>query len=284
MMEGRVTQVRLESRRLGQYLRGLPEGAWEQPSACQRWAIGDVVAHLVGGAQMYSEHIFRGLQGDAAAPEGFPPPGASDPEVLGSLNAHRAIFRRTGLGDQLLTAFQTSDDQLNQLMAGLSLPDWGKPCYHPIGILPVRTFVSLRMFELALHGWDVASRLEPDAGLSADCCPMLLELVSSAGRGMVVQIAVGNASDARYRFKLGDIALGDYDLVVGEGGARIEAAGEEPADGVVRCSAADFLLLVTGRIQPGSALGAGRLAAEEGNVLPLVFGDWFKGVWRPKNG
>ena len=95
---------------------------------------------------------------------------------------------------------------------------------------------------------------------------------------------VVNTSDARYRFKLGDIALGDYDLVVGEGGARIEAAREEPADGVVRCNTADFLLLVTGRLQPGSALGAGRLAAEEGNVLPLVFGDWFKGVWRPKNG
>lgn len=282
-IEERVQQVRLESERLTAYLQNLPKEAWQQQSACERWTVADVVAHLIGGAQMYREHVSRGLQDDIIPPEGFPPAGDTDPEVLGNLNAHRAIFRRAGFGDRLLSTFQSSNEQLNELLARLGTRDWDKPCYHPAGVIPVRTFVSLRMFELALHGWDMVSRLEREATLSAECRPMLLNLVASSGLN-VVQLAVGNASPSRYRFRLSGDTSGDYDIVVAGGGASLEPAGSEPPDGVLRCDTADFLLLVTGRLELASAISAERLVIEQGNALPLIFGDWFKGVWRPREG
>ena len=282
-IEERVGQVRLESDRLGQYLRNLPNSAWQQQSACEQWTVADVVAHLIGGAQMYTAHISRGLKGDTIPPEGFPPPGESDPEVMGNLNAQRAVFRRAGLGDQLLSVFQSTNGQLNQLLARLSPVDWDKPCYHPIGVIPVQTFVSLRMFELALHGWDIVSRLEPEVSLSEECHPMLLDLVSSPGLS-VIQLTPGVSPAGRYRFSLSGVAPGDYDIVVADDGALLAAAGDEPASGVLRCNTADFLLLVTGRLTVASAIGAERLLVEQGNALPLIFGDWFKGVWRPKDG
>ena len=279
----RVRLVQLESERLVRYLENIPNQAWQQQSACERWTVADVVAHLIGGAQIYSDHISRGLKGDTVPPEGFPPPGESDPEVMGNLNAHRTIFRRVGLGDRLLSTFQSTNDQLNQLLASLSATDWEKSCYHPIGVIPVQTFVSLRMFELALHGWDMVSRLEPEAALSAECQPMLLHLVSSPCL-RVIQLTPGDSPAGRYRFSLGGLPPSNYDIVVAGDGVVLEAAGEHPASGVLRCDTADFLLLVTGRLKVASAIRTGRLDVEQGNMLPLIFGDWFKGVWRPKDG
>ena len=230
---------------------------------------------------MYQEHISRALHDDIVPPEGFPPAGEADPEVLGNLNAHRAVFRRLGFGDQLLSTFHSTNEQLNQLLARLGNRDWDKPCYHPAGVIPVQTFVSLRMFEPALHGWDMLSRLERNATLSAECRPMLLNLVAASGL-KVVQLAVGDASASRYRFRLNESNSGDYGIVVVGGGAQLEAAGGETPDAVLRCDTTDFLLLVTGRLTLASAIGTERLVVEHGNALPLIFGDWFKGVWRPR--
>ena len=136
-IEEQVKLVRLESERLSGYLQNLPKESWQQQSACERWTVADVVAHLIGGSQMYREHISRGLQDDIIPPEGFPAAGEADPEVLGNLNAHKAVFRRVGFGDRLLSTFQSTNEDLNQLLARLGSGDWDKPCYHPAGVIPV---------------------------------------------------------------------------------------------------------------------------------------------------
>ena len=73
--EKQIPLVQAESERLKQYLTTLPPAAWTQPSACDRWQVRDVVAHLVGGAENYVSYISRGLQGDALPPEGAPAAG-----------------------------------------------------------------------------------------------------------------------------------------------------------------------------------------------------------------
>ena len=47
--------------------------AWSRPSACAQWQVQDVVAHLVGGAELYAGSIARGLRGDTSPPRGAPP-------------------------------------------------------------------------------------------------------------------------------------------------------------------------------------------------------------------
>lgn len=99
--ENQVKLVQRESERLGAYLSDLNQSGLEQQSACEQWTVADVVAHLIGGAQVFKEQTQRGLGGDAAPPDGYPAAGEADPSVMGSLNAHRTIFRRVGLGDNL---------------------------------------------------------------------------------------------------------------------------------------------------------------------------------------
>jgi uncharacterized protein (TIGR03083 family) len=59
--EETVQLVIAESERLIQYLTTLPPEAWSKPSACDRWEVRDVAAHLAGQGEFYAEAIVRSL-------------------------------------------------------------------------------------------------------------------------------------------------------------------------------------------------------------------------------
>ncbi len=64
-----------ESDRLKAYLGSLSPEDWNKPSACDRWEVRDVVAHLASVAEAYTERIHESLQRDSSIPEGQPAPG-----------------------------------------------------------------------------------------------------------------------------------------------------------------------------------------------------------------
>ena len=55
----RVQLVQSASEQLLQSLTALPLKAWRQPSACHRWEVRDVVAHLIAGAEFYAGTVSR---------------------------------------------------------------------------------------------------------------------------------------------------------------------------------------------------------------------------------
>ena len=282
-IQDRVSDVRIETDRLNRYLQALTKDAWEQQSACESWTVAEVVAHLLAGTKFYMSCISRGLDGDTTPPSGFLPAGAGDPSVLGSMIAWYSVSLRKELGEGLLAAFRSANDELNRLLAGLSTNEWDKPCYHPIGDIPARTFVSLRMFELALHGWDIASRFQPDVGMPPEGLDMIMDIVTRACPGLVVP-ADRQATWARYRFDLSGPRPDVYDLVVECGTSGLEHAASGPADVTLQGSMDDFILLMTGRLPLESANKERRLIVKEGSKLPPNFGGWFKGAWRPGSG
>ena len=110
--EETVKLIMAESERLTQYLTTLPPEAWSTPSACARWEVRDVVAHLAVSAEVYTDVIARSVQGDASPPAGRPWSGpttraafAEDtaqrggPVAYGQKTALRplAVYRRQGL-------------------------------------------------------------------------------------------------------------------------------------------------------------------------------------------
>ena len=65
-----IQTVNNEANRLGGFLTGLDEQMWSRDSACEGWVIGDVVAHLAGGAATWANAITRAVSGDSGPPEG----------------------------------------------------------------------------------------------------------------------------------------------------------------------------------------------------------------------
>ena len=174
--EDTVKLIIAESERLTQYLTTLPPAAWRTPSACERWEVRDVIAHLALQTEGYTDVIARSVQGDASPPAGRPWSGPTTMAAFAADTAQRARARRETLGDHVLAHFLTTNAQLNHLLARLGPADWDQPHYTPLGSAPLRHIPADWLVELVVHGWDIRSRVEADAHLSAASLPVVVEV------------------------------------------------------------------------------------------------------------
>ena len=185
-----VTVLQTEFERLKQYLAALPVDAWTKPSACALWEVRDVVAHLTTGIEGFTLRITRGLQGETSPPEGLPSPHlwktlAQEERRQRALRlAQGPITLRERLGNDLLSGFSHAWEQFHHLLATLTAHDWHQPCYQGRGIIPVHALAHAGIFELAIHGWDIRSALEPSAHLSPDALDRKSTRLNSSHRSL----------------------------------------------------------------------------------------------------
>ena len=269
-----VQLLRSETRRFQEYLGTLAATDWQRQSACERWQVGDVVAHLAGGADNYLANISRGAQGDFSAPAATQPPAPGGSAARLEANAQRAIGLKERLGDQLLSTFGASCDALNTLLAGLGPQDWDKWYFHPAAVLSLRTYLNLRITEVVIHEWDIRSALEPAAQVSAQGLPAVIDLIPEfvierlfrPGSG-----TSGNTAAVRYRWELTGAAPGSHDIVVKGGQARMEPVGTTATDAVFTCGASTSALLAYGRIDYRRAVSAGQISIQGDQGLAAGF-------------
>ena len=274
LAEQRVHLLKSESQRFVDYLSALPEESWGQQSACDRWLVGDVVAHLTGGVDNYFSNIVRGVAGNSSPPEGGAPSRPADPAARLEANAQRAIALREQLDKELLTTFASRCRDLDQLLAGLGHQDWEKPCFHTAAVISVATYVDLRITEVIVHEWDIKSRLQAAASISPAGLPAVLDLLPVFVVGRLFRPGSTLSGPARYRWDLTGAAPGAYDIVVEEGKARMEPAGSTGTtapDVNFTCDAGDFALLAYGRTDFETAVSGGQISAEGDSELAAAF-------------
>jgi uncharacterized protein (TIGR03083 family) len=278
--EDTVTMMIAESERLSQYLSTLSPEAWCLPSACARWEVRDVVAHLVNQGEFYAETITRSLQGDSSPPVGRPAPGSVNAASDAERAAQRTIARREQLGDQVLDAFRTTNERLNHLLASLSPEDWEKPLYYvSLGIAPLRYRPAIRLSELVIHGWDIRSRLATDAHLTAETLPLLVDLIFGPFLAPPSWLFVPGPKlpvPLRYRWVLTSVGAGAQDIVVDGERVLVEPAGTVTATVTFHGDTETFVLLMFGRLPLAEALAQGRLVAEGEAALVDAFARWFQ--------
>jgi SCP-2 sterol transfer family protein/mycothiol maleylpyruvate isomerase-like protein len=190
--------------------------------------------------------------------------------------AQSAIAARARLGDQLLAVFSASNDHLDQVLATLRPQDWETLCHHPMGPEPVRTFIDMRITELAMHGWDMRSRFDPQATLAPDSVPALLTTIPRAVR-RAFRPDASRTTPVRYRFALTGPDATVQDIVLSPEGGRCEPASAGQADVTFRCAAETYVLVLFGRLAVDTALRDGRLSYEGDPELVAAFGQAFVG-------
>ena len=256
-----VELIQSETERVKQYINALPPEALERPSPCDKWNVGEVIAHLEWFAEIYGGMMERGLRGDLSPTEGFPPvPGTMSGPALEELYAHGAIERRRRLGGNLFVAFNERFDWLNDMLKGIGPEDWDKPCYHTLRIRSVESFIPTIVTELAVHEWDIRSTLEDSPSISVSSIPILVDRIPVRTRPWAVAFPV--MSDAqgpiRYRFDLTGVGARALDLVVEDNKARLAHDGDAPASVSLSCDTGTFVLLMWGRLSLESAKASGR--------------------------
>jgi hypothetical protein len=216
------------------------------------------------------------VHGDVSPLEGFPPIGALEGASVAPFIAQSAIARRASLGEQLLPTFTARQEQLHHVLAGLTSQDWDTPCYHFVGPFPVRAFYTLRVTELALHGWDIRSALEPGASLFPKSLPVLMDLATLRVGGNF-RPGVRLAVPIRYRFVVTGVVPGTPDLVVEGDQAHWEPRGSAEAHVTYHCDTETFVLLMYSRLTQETATAKGRLVSEGDGQWAVAFDQWFKG-------
>jgi uncharacterized protein (TIGR03083 family) len=274
-METRAYRIELGQKaatRLTQFLHTLSPDAWRYPSACDAWEVGDVVAHLAWVAEVYIDMITQGRRGDLTPWENFPDPHTIDLAAYHQFVAQTALTYRQHHGDRLLATFTEGYDSLHHLLRSLGPEDWDKPCFHPFGFFPVHMFVNLRISELAMHEWDIRSRLDPTFHLWGESLPLFMERVPAL-RGFYPGAPL--STPIRYRFALTGPAASTQDILVEGEKARMEPAGHDQAAVTFHCDTEAFILLMYGRITQEATMASGRLRGEGDHQLIQTFGQYF---------
>jgi len=270
----RARIVHAEADRLEQFLSTLSPADWQRPSACDQWQVADVVAHLAGFG--LAERITHGLQGDLTPPQGQPPAGTLHEDAFREWIARGSIATRERLGDQLLSVFVATNAQLDQVVAALRPQDWETRCHHPMGPETVRTLIDVRLTELAMHGWDIRSRFDPQATLSTDSLPALCNTIPRAVR-RAFRPEASRRTTVCYRFVTTKPVSVRQDIVLSREGGRCEPASDSRADVTFQCTAETYVLVMFGRCTVEAALRDGRLSYEGDPELVAAFGQAFVG-------
>ena len=271
----RLEVLQTEGDRLTQYLAALPSDAWIRPSACDRWEVRDVVAHLAGGADFYHDSVTRGLAGDSSPSLGRPEPGKGDPVQSNDGIARGSIALRESLGDDVLPQFRQRNARLNQLFGQVSGDQWETACYHPASFFPVRRFIDLRISELAMHSHDIRSALEPEAHLSSDTLPTFLDLGPSVALKWGFTFGPKLERPLRFRFDVGSPDLEYTDIVVEGDDCHGELPGSNTPDVTFQCAPETLALVLYGRANTAAALADGALKYEGNADAARQFAQFF---------
>ena len=128
-----------------------------------------------------------------------------------------------------------------------------------------------------MHGWDIRSRLEPEAHLLPASLPAFLDVLAVAV-GWAFWPGARYATPARYRFEM----MGTFptwpDIVVEGNQARMEPVGAALANVTYRCAMETFVVLMYGLLTPQDAIADGRMTVDGEAEWVTAFAQWFRGV------
>ncbi len=263
----RIEIARASAERLEQRLRALSDEQFSQASACDRWTVADVTAHLAFVAQFQTRMIGRGLEGDDSAPEAVRQQGPDAPPAS-EMIAQGALSLRERLGDGLMDTFHERYQQLFELLDSMTPDDYAKPCWHPRGDTAVSDFVDLVVNELAIHGWDALSPLDADYHMAPDAVPAGLDLCSNV-LARVARAEPRMMGPIRFGFEL--TGAGSMpDLVIGGGRSGVNAT--------LHTDGETLILMVYGRVSMDNAISSGRLQVSGDEPLARDLGSRLTGV------
>ncbi len=249
-----VQLIAQEQVRLFSELKKLPETAWRQPSHCAGWSNARVVAHLTACAEFYHQSVSKALRGDALPPS-IPGGQRLTPESF----KERFLAKQEDLAEkprpELVGLFDKHGTALVDLFRRVAPHNMTRPAWHYVGNWTIATFVSIRVFELALHGWDIHVSLDPNAMIREQLRPFLVNLQLQFEKR---RFKGGAELDGVYRF---DVGIQAWTTRVYNG--KMDHGPLEPnPDATIKTDSTHFILLTTRRESIASLESRGILRIE----------------------
>jgi len=134
---------------------GLSDQEWGLATDCPGWRVKDLLSHLIG--------IERSLMGDAAPLLEGPVPGhVRNP--MGEMNEAWVASRRDVPGDEVLGEFVAVTRRRLDELGALGPEEWDRVGWSPVGNVPYRQFMVVRVFDSWAHEQDARRALGRPGG------------------------------------------------------------------------------------------------------------------------
>ena len=274
-VEKKIQIIRALSNDLASFLHTLPEDVWRDAdvygSACDKWNMADVVAHLIDVANTFTLSIERAVNGNVSPPMGRR-------QLTSEEWVQSVISLRDAYGEDLFPEFNTACLRLNRLIVELEPDQYELPAWHPFRVMTVDRLIELRAMELAIHGWDVRYGIDRSAAINPIAVPFLKGWVNRWLRAGF-RPRPKSGPNARLRFLLTDASDESYDLTVGSDDFSLDTSDQSvEVDATLELDSSSYILFLTGRLPLRRSVRRGGIALHGDQPLAEQFPEWFAGV------
>ena len=256
-----------ENARFIERLRALSDADWLRPTFCPEWNAAHLIGHMTGGAISYAERIRATRQGEvifslgAGTPEEFQAAREEITRKSVALSPPKRI-------DWIESSQKALQDEIELLEPG----DLDRKLWHRRGDTLVRTFPDQRLYEVALHGWDLAN--DPDAPLNTDSLGMLVEILKSR-LPLYFNRSGATGPSGMFRFETSKPEAA-WEMSTASGAASTPEGLSEAPDAVLSASGSDLVLLCAGRANRKQKIAEGSLriqgdAQRAGALMDILF-------------
>ena len=241
------------------------EADWQRDTFCAGWTAADAVAHLVTGADFYTQVIESGRTGKPGKPW-----GVTNVEEFRIARGDAGTKLTTAGPAVVLQAFSDSGAALQQVLESLQEEEFRELAWHPRGLVPIEGWIGMRLIELGIHDWDIRQPHELDAGLSPTVLPALLEALPDMQRQFLSQRA-GDDLVGTFGFQAGDASWG---IRLDGGAASYLPEAPSDCDACLHADAESMILLTMGRADLEAKQAGGALTvtgdADKGRELCAI--------------
>jgi uncharacterized protein (TIGR03083 family) len=227
--------ARQEAAALAGHTRGLDAAGWNAPTWCPGWSVREIVAHLAEGMDRFGQQVRGALAGQPvefsmeertarrAQVKALP-----DDELLARLEGNTAAFFEH--------AQSLADADLTRAIVPMAA-----------GLTPIVQVAHLRLYEPALHRWDVLQPTDPSATLDAHAATLLLDYALATAPRQASRDVLGDARGVA-RCEVSGSAGGPVTLTWADGAVQAARGAPHRADVTLHLTEEALVRLLSGRL------------------------------------
>ena len=223
-------------------------GAWEAPTACPGWSVGDVVGHIVDTTEAYFVG-FDAARGKGQASE------ALGLRVMAARVNERATAFRTSSQQEMLERLRADFAKMMEIFQALGPDEWtGLVVPHVyMGPLPAFFYPAFQLMDYGVHGWDIRQGTGRAHGLSGDVADLLVPFMFVLWQA-TADVPTGS-EPVELGIRVSGRNAGDHRVRIDPDGVNFEPGAVDDLPAVIEFDPGSFVLTAFGRSNAGTIRG-----------------------------